>query len=283
MSWLEVKATFDPAIVDLSPYVEIFRDHGIENTLEDPHGLTGCLVAVDGSEDVLVNLTQALTDAGALSVTVDDLPEEDWDEMWRRHFKPKRVGRRLVVRPSWEEYEATVGDLVITLDPGQAFGTGEHATTRMCLEMLEETHLEGKSVLDLGCGSGILSVAAKRLGAARVVGVDIDPIAVEVARENAIRNDVHYETTTGDLLEGLEGSFDVIVSNIISATLIRMAPDARRFVVPDGTWFLSGVIVQNWPDVSASAEKAGFDLVRQREEEGWVAAEFRERGTRTKR
>ncbi|HEY0868528.1 MAG TPA: 50S ribosomal protein L11 methyltransferase, partial [Fimbriimonas sp.] len=249
MSWIEVQARFDPSIADLSPFVEIYREHGIENTLESRHSLTGCLVDVDGSQEAVARLSAALRSAGATEVSAQPLPEEDWDQLWRKHFKPRRVGSRFVICPSWEKYEARPDDLVILLDPGQAFGTGEHATTRMCLELLEKAHLTGKTVLDLGCGSGILSVAAVKLGALRVVAVDIDPVSVQVARENAERNGVWYEASTGDGLDELDGAFDVLVSNIISATLIRLAPDAIRYVQPKGTWILSGVITQNWPDV----------------------------------
>jgi ribosomal protein L11 methyltransferase len=272
MSWIEVRAQFDPSVVDLSPFVEIFRDHGIENTLEDGAGLIGCVVAVEGSDSAVRELTAALQEAGAIDVQARDLPEENWDELWRRHFKPRRVGRRFVVRPTWEEFDLSPEDVEIVLDPGQAFGTGEHATTRMCLELIEDVDVAGKTVLDLGCGSGILSVALVKLGAT-VTAIDIDPLSIEVTRENAAVNGVAFEAIVGDGAP-LTGRYDVVVSNIISATLIRLAPDVAGLLPSGGDWIISGVIVQNWADVRAAAERAEFALKDHREDEGWVAAHF---------
>jgi ribosomal protein L11 methyltransferase len=143
MSWIEVRATFDPTSGDLSPYIDIYRQHGIENTHEEDGALIGCLPRTPASAGVIEALETDLRRSGALKVSSRDLPEENWDEMWRRHFKPHRVGRRLVVRPSWEEFDEQPDDVVIVLDPGQAFGTGDHSSTKMCLEMLESSHLAG--------------------------------------------------------------------------------------------------------------------------------------------
>ncbi|RYG40520.1 50S ribosomal protein L11 methyltransferase, partial [bacterium] len=203
------------------------------------------------------------------------------------------------------------GDLAIVLDPGQAFGTGDHPTTRLCLELLEETDIEGLDVADVGCGSGILAIGAVMLGAKSVVANDIDPVAVEVARENAARNDIHVDWSVGEGVAGLyadtpdgviteanneweqdetplaserkpsvvarghiEPRFDVVVSNIISAILIRLAPDVADCLKPGGRWIVSGIIDQNWADVQKAAEASGFKLRAERHEDGWVAARF---------
>ncbi|MDR3691291.1 MAG: 50S ribosomal protein L11 methyltransferase [Fimbriimonas sp.] len=273
MSWIEVKAGFE-AGQDLSPYIDLFGEFGIENTLEEGDSLTGCLVSVDGSEARINELESALKQAGALYVQTRDLVEDNWEVAWRQFFKPRRVGQRFVVRPTWESFESSEGDLVIVLDPGQAFGTGDHPTTRLCLELMEGADISGRRVLDIGCGSGILSIGACLLGATSVMAIDIDPIAVEVAKENRATNQVDFEAVVGEGVLVYDETWDVVVSNIISATLIRLARDVRVLVSPGGRWIISGVISDNWPDVLAAAQSAGFGLVTFKEEDGWVAATF---------
>jgi ribosomal protein L11 methyltransferase len=289
VSWIEVRAEL-PATGDLSPFVEIFREHGIENTLEQGNSLTGAIANVEAAERQIELLRDALARAGALSITTQDLPETNWEEAWKQFFKPRRVGRHFVIRPTWEEFALSEGDIEIVLDPGQAFGTGDHPTTRLCLQLLEDGNLRDARVADIGCGSGILSVAACKLGAAEVVAVDIEPVAVEVARQNAEMNGVRFLAMVGEgiapvmdpTLGRTDGAvsappgagFDVVVSNIISAILIRLARDVHLSLVDSGRWIVSGIIAQNWPDVQAAAEAAGFTLEHRLEEDGWVAAMF---------
>ena len=274
MSWIEVKSRYESG-QDLSPFVDIYDQYGIENTLEEDAQLTGCLVDVGGSTDRIEELTLALKEAGALVVETRDLAEDNWEIAWRQFFKPRRIGNRFVVRPTWEEFDSAGEDLVIVLDPGQAFGTGDHPTTRLCLELMEQIEISGKNVLDIGCGSGILSVGACLLGANTVVAIDIDPIAVEVAKENRDLNGVKFDAIAGEGLNGLKGDWDVAISNIISATLVRIARDVRDVLLDGGRWVVSGIIVDNWPDVKMAAERAGFELLEKREEDGWVAASFK--------
>ncbi len=274
MSWIEVKSNFE-AGQDLSPFVDIYGEYGIENTLEEASSLTGCLVDVEGSSERIQELTKALTEAGALEVVTRDLVEDNWEIAWRQFFKPRRVGKRFVVRPTWEEFESAEDDLVIVLDPGQAFGTGDHPTTRLCLELMETLPIKGNRVLDVGCGSGILAVGACLLEAKKVLAIDIDPIAVEVAKENRELNGVNFEALAGEGLNGLKGDWDVAISNIISATIVRIANDVRDVLVDGGRWVISGVIVDNWPDVKIAAQKAGFEFLEMREEDGWVGASFK--------
>jgi ribosomal protein L11 methyltransferase len=275
MNWILVKARMTEPPADWSPVIETFRDYGIENTLEERDCITGCYVDVDGVKDQIVALRAALQKLGVDEVTDEPLVEVDWENEWKKFFKPRRVGQHFVVRPTWEEFDAQPGDHVIVLDPGQAFGTGDHPTTRMCLEYLEQNVKNGLSVLDLGCGSGILAVGAKMIDAGRVLAIDIDPIAVEVAKENISRNEVAVETGVGDVLDlQLDAGWDVVVSNIISATLINLAPDAAYALRPGGLWIVSGIIVQNWEDVKKAAAKSGFTYQTHREEDGWVAGVF---------
>lgn len=201
------------------------------------------------------------------------IEETDWSEAWKAFFRPRRIGRRLVVCPSWEQTEAGPDDIVLDLDPGQAFGTGEHPTTQMCLELLEH-HLRARDdVLDIGVGSGILSIAALKLGADRVVCCDVDPVSVAVARENLQRNGCGDRADVV-LAEGVgwcRALFDLTVSNIVSATLVRLAGDVVSHLKPGGLWILSGISRDNENSVHAACENAGFAPVERREDGEWVA------------
>lgn len=275
MNWILIKAKQSPAPDDWSPVIDTFRNFGIENTLEETGCITGCYVDVDGVRDQIEALRTALLALGVDEVVDEPFVEVDWENEWKKFFKPRRVGNHFVVRPTWEEFDATSTDKVIVLDPGQAFGTGDHPTTRMCLEYLEKHVGVGQSVLDLGCGSGILAVGAKMIGAGETLAIDIDPIAVEVAKENISRNAVEVRTGVGDVLElQLEEGWDIVVSNIISATLINLAPEAIYALKPGGKWIVSGIIIQNWADVKKAAEKSGFTYLEHREEDGWNAGVF---------
>lgn len=274
--WIMVRAELREAPADWAPLIEVFREHGIEGTVQEdsPPSLAGYLAESQTDESQLNALCDDLVEAGAESIWREAIDEVDWAEAWKQFFKPMRLGRRLVIRPEWETFEAEADDIVIVLDPGQAFGTGDHPTTRMCLELLDALDLHGLDVADIGCGSGILAVAACRLGARSVVGVDIDGVAVEASAENAARNGVSFDVLAGKGFEPLpsEATYDLVVSNIISAALIVLAPEASRRVRPGGRWVVSGVIRNNWPDVAAAAERAGFQVDDVREEGDWVAA-----------
>jgi ribosomal protein L11 methyltransferase len=212
-------------------------------------------------EQVLARISSFLTTAGASAAdytyqppTVTIIQEEDWANTWKAHFKPTRIGRRLVIKPSWEEYAAAAGDVVLELDPGMAFGTGTHGTTRLCLEALERimcregiygdaTPPERATVLDVGCGSGVLSIAAAKLGSRQVEAVDIDPVAVQVTTENAGRNDVGpaLSVSTAPLAD-LASAFDIVLANILAEELVRLAHPLVGRVAPHGHLILSGIL-----------------------------------------
>jgi ribosomal protein L11 methyltransferase len=275
--WIEIKASFETCPEDWSIYVDAFDRFGCPGSIQTdrPPTISAYLVAVEGSREQASKLSDELKRLGAHSVSKMTVPEEDWSETWKQFFKPRRVGQRFVIRPTWEEYESRPGDNVIVLDPGQAFGTGDHPTTRLCLELMEKAEIEGKTVADVGCGSGILSIGALQLCAKSVEAVDIDPLSIEVAKANATLNNVDYRCIAGDGFNALsKPTYDVIVSNIISAVLIRLAPDAAAHVVPGGKWIVSGIIRQNWDDVRCAAEKAGFKWLDRVEEDDWVAGTF---------
>jgi ribosomal protein L11 methyltransferase len=271
-TWLKVTAHLSETPEDWSRWTERFAEVGIEGTVQtdDPPTLSAYLPP--GEESKLPALSALLAGLGA-EVTTEDVEEVDWSEAWRQFFKPMKIGKRIWLRPSWEEAETPQGRIEIVLDPGQAFGTGDHPTTRLCLELLESQVLEGMTVADIGCGSGILSIAAAKLGAARVDAVDVDAVSVQATRENADRNAVSvgvYEGTGFDPLG--ESVYDVVVSNIISAAVIGLAARSSRRVKKGGTWIVSGIIEPNWPDVYEHVTRSGFRVAEWRKEGDWVAA-----------
>jgi ribosomal protein L11 methyltransferase len=204
--------------------------------------------------------------------------EADWAEAWKAHFPVLRVGRRLVIRPTWRRHRRSPDDVVLALDPGMAFGTGLHPTTRLCLAALESLAdrgaVSGARVLDVGCGSGILAIAAVRLGAASALGVDTDPIAVEATTANAARNRIARRIRAGEgTLPTGEPPFDVVLANLIAGVLVPLAPLLATEHRPGGTLLASGIFVDREAEVRAAFEAAGLH-VRERSEEGeWVALE----------
>ena len=205
-------------------------------------------------------------------ITMANCAEEDWINNWKKYFKPIPVGERLLVRPMWEE-EYDAGDrVVLHLEPGLAFGTGTHETTRLCMELLEKYIETGDALLDMGCGSGILSVAGLLLGAESAVGVDIDALAVKTAVANADVNGVGDKFTgiCGNLAEKVSGKFDIVVANIVADIVILLTQDAPRFMNPDTVYIMSGIIDTREDDVLACLMDK-FELIDRREEKGWVA------------
>lgn len=198
--------------------------------------------------------------------------EEDWINNWKKYFKPIAVGKKLLIRPMWEEEYEAGERKVLHLEPGLAFGTGTHETTRLCMELLEETVRPGMEVLDVGCGSGILSVAALLLGAEKAVGVDIDPLAVKTAVQNAQINHVadRFTGICGDLTEKVSGTYHVVVANIVADVIIALTKDIERFMYPDTVYLMSGIIDTRENDVQ-NALREKFRVVSRREEKGWVA------------
>jgi ribosomal protein L11 methyltransferase len=205
---------------------------------------------------------------------VRGLKEEDWAEAWKDHFHVHRVGERIVVKPSWREYVPATGEAVVELDPGMAFGTGLHPTTQLCLKVLESVVHPGDSLLDLGTGSGILAIAAARLGASPVVAVDNDPVAVKVARANVAANGLSDAVAVSEGSEPqpqAEQGYDVVVANIIARVIIELAPMLRASVRPGGTLVTSGIIGEREADVVAALSAAGLKVSARRQDGDWVA------------
>lgn len=206
-------------------------------------------------------------------------PHEDWVELWRRGVQARRVTSRLVVSPTWDAYDAEVDDIVIHLDPGVAFGTAEHATTRGCLRLLDRHVRSADRIGDLGSGSGILAIAAVKLGAASALAVDTDPLACGAAQENVDRNDVSDRVSVREgrvdpaFLEA-EGPFDGIVANIETGVLLPLVAHLGRALTPTGWLILSGIQTPEAPDIIAAAKQAGLSLEETDEEPGWWSGAF---------
>jgi ribosomal protein L11 methyltransferase len=216
---------------------------------------------------------------------LSSVTSEDWSTSWKVNFKPLRIGRRLLIVPSWEEPQPQPYDIVLRLDPGMAFGTGGHETTRLCLELLEQIMdnmptMLSPAVLDLGTGSGILAMAAVQLGAGRVCAVDIDPLAVEVARENLAINglleQVECSTTP---LESLQGCFDVILANILAEELVRLAPALSERLSSDGSLVLSGILAEKEGLVRSGFSAQPLEYLTTLREGEWVALHYRKTAT----
>ena len=228
----------------------------------------------------LAALKQRLpSDPGSLTVTAQPLPETDWENSWKDNYPPQEVGRSLVVLPYWlaEDYDG--GRLPVILDPGLTFGTGAHPSTQMCMEALEERLQPGARVIDLGSGSGILSLTALRLGAGSAVGVDVDPKAEDIARENAAYNGFaapaftaltgNVSDQTGPMARLAEGGYDVVLVNIVADVIIALAPELPRFLKPDSLVILSGILDVRLPDVLEAITAAGLRVVEQKAKEDW--------------
>ncbi len=241
-------------------------------TLANAEGADVMLVAFFDSEEDAAHAIAELAPRSARLVFIEG---DDWKERWKEFFKPTRVGRRIVVRPSWEPFEAGPSDVVITLDPGQAFGTGTHETTRLVLEEIDELVAGGERVLDVGCGSGILSIGALLLGAKEAVAIDTDPIAVDVTKENAAINEVsdrvHASTTP---IEAIEGTYDLVVANIQKSALVPMAP--LLIAKTSDALVLSGLLVHEEQEVRAAY--AALPLIRRRVQGDWLALRFAKAG-----
>ena len=230
---------------------------------------------VDRIRQRVAGLSRFGLDPGPARVAWRRVNDEDWAEAWKAHFHPVRLGRRIVVRPTWRAYVPEPGDVVIDLDPGMAFGTGSHPTTALCAAALEERVSPGCTVCDVGTGSGILAIAAARLGASCVLACDTDPLAVCIAKENAARNGVAERITTVDgswpELIALGRRAEVVVANIIAPVIMSMARDARKLAKPGGVFIASGIVAERAGEVAAALEEAGWLPAGRLEREGWIA------------
>ncbi|MDE5619538.1 MAG: 50S ribosomal protein L11 methyltransferase [Ruminococcus sp.] len=220
---------------------------------------------------------------GRLEAELSSIREEDWANNWKQYFKPISVGEKLVIKPSWEEYSGDGNRKILEIDPASSFGTGQHHTTRLCLELLEKSLSDGDRILDMGCGSGILSIGAMLLGAENAVAVDIDENAAATATENAEKNRIpseKYITYFGNILsdeklaDRIDAKYDIITANIVADVLIAMKDYFVRYIRDNGILIVSGIITERMDEVIEAIESVGFEKTEVNTKEGWAAVKF---------
>lgn len=200
-------------------------------------------------------------DIGDAIVELSEVDEQDWANEWKNYYKPTKIGEKIVVKPTWEEYEKKEDDLIVELDPGMAFGTGTHETTTMCIQQLEKYVNENSKVFDIGCGSGILAISAAKLGAKDVLAVDLDEVAVKVSKENVSLNNVDVKVMHGNLMEVVNDKADIVVANIIADIIKILAKDIKNFMKEDAVFISSGIIHKKVDEVKKSLEENGLEIV----------------------
>lgn len=245
----------------------------------DANRVAGYLPVDDRLETRLDNIRERVSALPALGlplvsdeITIVWVEDEEWATAWKKHFKPVRVGR-IIVKPTWEEFSANPGDIIVEVDPGMAFGTGYHPTTQLCLLALQDYVKGGEIVLDMGTGSGLLAIAAKRLGAEAVTALDVDSVAVEVAEENIRQAGLESSITIGraDSPLAFEGIADLIVANIIPKVLVDMAEELAAKVRPGGICIGSGIVLERKDEVANAFAAVGLKTIEERVDGDWVA------------
>ena len=245
-----------------------------EELLQKDRGIAKIHIYIDPEdniEEAVQFLRERLTAAGiGHTINRSSVHEDDWLNNWRKFFKPMPIGEKLLINPSWYTDTDPEGRAVLNIDPGLAFGTGKHETTRLCLETLERYIKGGETVLDVGCGSGILGIAAVLLGAESAFGVDIDEVAVRTANENAVLNHVgdRFSAIAGDLVDKVQGKYDIVVANIVADAIIALSASVKAFMKPDSVYIVSGIIDTRADDIK-NAVRDSFEIAEEITKGGW--------------
>ena len=312
MKWLELH--IDTARAGLEPVSELLREQGVEGLviddeadfkdflennhqywdyvddelLAEKHGKCRVTFYLEESESGFSTLAQVRIALSALKkqhpeyapllLTMENVEDADWENNWKQYFHPIKIGERLLIRPTWEDEYDAEGRAVLHLEPGLAFGTGSHETTRLCLEALEKNIKGGEKVLDVGCGSGILAIASLLLGADSATGVDIDELAVKTAEENGKMNGFGSDRLTfihGDLADKVSGKFDIVVANIVADVIIMFCKTVPDFMADNAVFITSGIIDIREQEVVDAFTENGFEIIARHADGGWRCFECR--------
>ncbi len=300
MKWIEVKVIFDFDNKQLATDLisNLFYDFGLKGVVvEDPddepaegwgdgaerkpdhYAVTGYFAKTEQAEKnckVLEDKLKRLYKENGIifRIVCQEIDEQDWAESWKAYFWPEKITKNVVVKPTWRDYDAHPDEIVLEIDPGMAFGTGTHPTTSLCLNMIETYLKKGDSFLDIGTGSGILMIAAAKLGAKKVWGVDIDEVAVNIARKNLLLNNIgskRFNIKTGNLVDVIEDRFDIVAANILSDVILVLLDSIKNVLAQDGIFICSGIVEENKAMVAEKMEAVGFELIGTLTKESWVS------------
>lgn len=266
----------DYSDIDLKTCYGDLIDESILNADKTVASVSVYLPGKEGHADTVAHLRARLSELSIdASIEINGVNEEDWANSWKEYYKPQKIGEKIVIVPAWEKYDAHEGEIIVKMDPGMAFGTGNHETTRLVIGMLERYVDGGERVLDVGCGSGILAICASKLGAGLCRAYDIDPVAVKVARDNIRESgQTNISCDVSDLLRQVErkdGGYDIICANIVADIIIRMIPDIGKYMNDDAVILASGIIDERADDVIEAFRDHGFYISEQVGENGWCA------------
>lgn len=308
MKWCEISIQTSHEAVEL--IAEIFRDLGASGVvIEDPELVNDYITSgkwdytdipiaketevvvekaylpvngeLEGRIQTLQQEIKALESRGVNTapavLTTAELQDEDWSDTWKQYFHTEKPGKRVVIKPTWEEYEPKDDEVVIELDPGAAFGTGTHATTSMCIRQLEKLVKPGMTVFDVGTGSGILSIISAKLGAKNIQAVDYDDSVLKIVEENLEQNNVQdiISVAQSDLMQNVHGKAELVIANIIADIIIRLFDQLDEHLEQGGTLLTSGIIEDRIEDVLVAAEKHGYGVVERLENKGWACITFK--------
>lgn len=229
---------------------------------------------VDGIKELINNLVEYDIDLGANKVTISEVNEEEWATAWKKYYHPVKISEQITIVPTWEEYTPVSSDeKIIELDPGMAFGTGTHPTTILCIQALEKQVKPGMHIIDVGTGSGVLTIAAAKYGAAEILALDLDEVAVNSAKINCKLNKVHDKVTIkqNDLLKEVDVEADIIVANILAEVIVRFTDDVERLLKPGGRFISSGIIKQKRAEVEEAIKNSGLIIEEVMTMEDWVS------------
>lgn len=302
MKWVEARVIFESSDTDAATALvsDIFYDFNLQGVvIETPEVETGVdwaenAIPATGDnavigyfpkndqlaercrtlEEKLTRLEKSLDITITYRVLYHDIDEQDWVESWKQYFFTEKITDTIVINPSWRDYTPNPGEMVIEIDPGMAFGTGTHPTTRMCIALIEEWITPGDLFLDVGTGSGILMIAAAKLGAANMLGIDMDETAVLIAKQNLLKNKItpdQFKVKTGNLLSDVKGRFSLITANILSEVIMKLLDDIHLVLQKNGILICSGIIESKQKMIEEKLLAQGFEIIKVQIKDEWVA------------